>query len=396
MVVAAVSLAWAASRDAAPANTAPVARPSTAIAPAPTPKVEGRWLPGDMHNHISPPDVPPNYDHAKSNLEGAIAAAKKAGLAWLVITPHAMDRKDAKTGRLWFEEMTRRLAQREATPDDPLVVLGWERTYRWPGDMTVSFCDVTRLVGKAMPETLAEIASQGGLAFAAHPFFLPNIIVRSDKSWKPWTGKDGKGRQFDVHLTGLEIRHPMSPAAMATRHWDKWIARQKRRIVGVGATDDHWGVLYATTWVYIEGDLSREKLHAALAGGRVVAGGRPDASTLTVTSDRKSPDGAPVVGRIGDAIEADRTITLAWKGKARVFIDGRRLEQRTGPATFSFDPGTFHWVRLEVGVKSYGNPVYINLPPRAKPKPIKPEADQPKEERDTDAETNRPKFGGSK
>lgn len=349
-----------------------------------------------MHSHISPPDVPPNYNHAKSTLEGAIAAAKSAGLTWLIITPHAMDRKDAKSGRLWFEEMTDRLARRKAAPDDPLVVLGWERTRTWPGHMTVSFCDVTRLVGKAMPETLAEITSQDGLAFAAHPFFLPSMISRRNQSWRPWTGKDGKGREFDAYLSGLEIRHPMSPAALATRHWDKWIARQKRRIVGVGATDDHWGVLYPTTWVYIEGDLSREKLHAALAGGRVVAGSNPSASTLTVTSDRKADDGTPVVGHVGDAIGADRVVTLAWQGKAKVFIDGRLLEQHTGPATFSFDPGTFHWMRLEVGATSYGNPVYVNLPPRAKPELIKPKADHPKEKRDTDAETNRPKFGGSK
>ena len=71
----------------------------------------GRWLPGDMHSHISPPDVPPKYTHAKNDLEGAIRTAREARLAWLVITPHAMDRKNEKTGRLWAADMADQLAK---------------------------------------------------------------------------------------------------------------------------------------------------------------------------------------------------------------------------------------------------------------------------------------------
>ena len=368
----------------APASPAPAASPVAGLA--------GRWLSGDMHNHISPPDVPPSYNHAASDLDGAIAAAKRAGLAWLVITPHAMDRKDAKSGRLWAEEMADRLARRPSAKGDPLVVLGWERSFTWPGEMTASFVDLSNVVGQSTGRTLTEIRRQGGLAIAAHPFFLPSFLSQSDKSWKPWTDKTGRGAEYDSYLSGLEIRHPMSPAAAATRQWDQWIGRQKRRIIGVGSTDDHWGILYPTTWVYLEGELTRAALHAALAAGRIVVGGDASAGSLTVTGDRKSSDGRLVVGRIGDAISADTEITINWAGKGTIFIDGRQVENETGPVSYAFERGSFHWVRLEMGIKSYSNPIYVNLPPPVEPKPLQTNA-AVKEQRDTDEESKRPTYG---
>lgn len=385
---AALTLAYAAAQT--PAENSKRAGAAPAAAPSAT---SGRWLPGDMHSHISPPDVPPSYNHAANDLEGAIAAAKRAGLAWLVITPHAMDRKDEKGGRLWAEEMADRLAKRAAAKDDPLVVLGWERSYTWPGEMTVSFVDLPKVTGKPTGETVQEIRRQGGLAIAAHPFFLPGVLSGDDKSWKPWTDKTDRGSELDAYLSGLEIRHPVSPAAAATRQWDEWIGRQKRRVIGVGSTDDHWGTLYPTTWVYVEGELTRDKLRAALAAGRIVVGDDASAGSLTVTGDRKAADGKPAVAGIGEAIAAEKKIIIAWAGKGKVFIDGRQLENETSPVSYAFEPGTFHWVRLEVGIKSYSNPVYVNLPPAAAPAPLKAEA-APKESRDTKEELQRPTYGG--
>jgi len=372
-----------AGSDSANGSAATPPRPSAA---------HGRWLPGDMHSHISPPDTPPNYDHAASDLDGAIAAAREAGLAWLVITPHSMDRQDKKSGRLWSDQMIDRLAQRPAAKGDPLVVLGWERTYEWPGDMTVSFVDLPKTFGRPMAQTVAEIRRQGGLAIAAHPFFLPGLFGDGDKSWKPWTDRTGRGADLDAYLSGLEIRHPASPAASATRKWDEWIGRERRRVIGVGATDDHWGRLYATTWVYIEGDLTREKLHAALTAGRIVVGENASAGSLTVTSDRPGADGRAAVGRVGDAIVADRRITISWAGQGKLFIDGRQLENTVGPVAFEIEPGSFHWIRLEIGIASYSNPVYVNLP---EPAPLPPLAADPsaRESRDTKDESERPKYG---
>jgi hypothetical protein len=402
-VSAAAMFAYVASRDAGGgAGGAAVAAPGGASANGsdtslPSPPVAaaiGRWLPGDMHSHISPPDAPPDYGHAASNLDQAIAAARKAGLAWLVITPHSMDRKNEQSGRLWAEEMADRLAKRPAGEGDPLVVLGWERTYQWPGDMTVSFVDLPKAFNQPIGKTMAEIRRQGGLAIAAHPFFLPGLFGDGDKSWKPWTDKTSRGADLDAYLSGLEIRHPASPAASAARKWDDWIGRQQRRVLGVGATDDHWGRLYATTWVYVEGDLTREKLHAALASGRIVVGESASAGSLTVTSDRKGADGRAEVGRIGDAIVADRRITIAWTGKGKLFIDGRQLRNETGPVAFDIEPGTFHWVRLEAGIASYSNPVYVNLPESTALPPLAP-APAANESRDAKDESERPKYGPS-
>ena len=357
----------------------------------------GRWLPGDMHSHISPPDVPPKYTHAKNDLEGAIRTAREARLAWLVITPHAMDRKNEKTGRLWAADMADQLAKRGTNEGDPLVVLGWERTYQWPGHMTVSFVRLETVCGQPLEKVLQAAHRQGGLTIAAHPFDFLRLLGKADRTWKPWTAGP-RGQQFDAWLSGLEIRHPTSPAAVATKHWDGWIGRQRRRIIGVGATDDHWGVLYPTTWVYIEGDLTRESLHAALRNGRVVVGSDASAGSLRVTGDPKGTDAAPApasVGRPGDAIKADQAIEANWDGKGRLFIDGALVTTGAGPFTHSIEKGSFHWVRLEVGIRSISNPVYVNLPAPTKPEPLKAPTDAPEETRDVESETARPSAGGA-
>lgn len=363
---------------------APAATDKAAAQPA------GQWLPGDMHSHISPPDAPPRYDHAKSDLEGAIAAAKAGGLKWLVITPHAMDRTNEKTGHMWAADMKKQLTEREAAPDDPLVVLGWERTYAWPGHVTVSFADLGSVCGKPLGTVLQEVARQRGLAIVAHPFDDGVLLGSGNRSWRPWAG-DARGSNLDPWLSGLEIRHPTSPAAAATRRWDEWIAAEQRRIIGVGATDDHWGTLYPTTWVWIEGELTPEKLHEALRAGRIVVGSDAAAGSLRVTSHRTGGDGAPPAAGPGDAVQADQAITIRWAGKARVFIDGRLLASRDGPVTHKIEKGSFHWVRLEVGISSYSSPVYVNLPPVKKPEaPPTTRDSTPPETRDRDAETKRP------
>lgn len=338
-----------------------------------TAALAGQWLPGDTHSHISPPDVPPKYDHAKNDLDGAIVAARKAGLKWLIITPHAMHMDDPATGRPLHELMAAKLAARKAADDDPLVILGWERTRKFPGDMTVSFMNLAQAT-KMNDEQLFDLARRSrGLLIAAHPYFLPTLFDPADRSWKPWTGDDKRGREFDDHLTGLEIRHSGSPAEMAAKKWDQLIARQKRRIIGVGATDDHEGVLFPTTWVYIDGKLTAQSLREALINGRIVAGGNPQAGSLTVTSDIKDDDNKPLTGKIGDDIKAHKRITINWKGEGRLYIDGRRGEATRGPVTFILpEPDSFHWLRLEVGDDSYANPIYINLPA-----PPEPAADTP-------------------
>ncbi|MBN2584597.1 MAG: hypothetical protein JXL80_16155 [Planctomycetes bacterium] len=355
----------------------------------------GEWMAGDTHSHISPPDVPPNYNHAASNLGGAIAAAKTAGLKWLIITPHAMDRKDEKSGQLWCVEMERRLAKRTAAEDDPLVVLGWERTFTWPGHMTVSFVDLSKVVNLPLDKLLVEVRRQKGLAIAAHPYQLPNFLLKRNSSWRPWT-QGPKGQEFDPWLSGLEIFHPISPAVSAAQRWDQWIAKEQRRIIGVGATDDHWGTLYPTTWARIDGKLTRDALRDALCGGRICIGSNASAGSLTVTSDVKGKDGAATVARIGDAVAADQQVTVAWEadgatlyvdGKPQV-VDGKRFVHRFGKDAAK----AFHWYRLQVGFRSYGNPIYVNLPPQKEP-PAPKAAGDAQATRDEESEDRAPPGG---
>jgi hypothetical protein len=265
-------------------------------------------------------------------------------------------------------------------------------TMRWPGHMTVSFVDPAKVAPLPLEKVLEATAAERGLAIAAHPFQLPGLLTPYDASWRPWTAGP-KGQQFDPWLTGLEIRHPASPAATACEHWDDWIGRERRRIIGVGATDDHWGLLYATTWVFVDGDLTREKLHQALLSGRIVVGSEPSAGSLGATSDRKDDSGKPLAGAVGDDLAADEAVELNWTGKARLFIDGALQQADEAPFSHRFAKGTFHWYRLEVGIKSYGNPIYVNLPAAAKPKPLPSSATAPAEARDTEAEKSPPTYG---
>lgn len=329
----------------------------------------GQWLPGDTHSHISPPDVPPDYTHAKSDLEGAIAAARKADLKWLIITPHAMHQVDPTTGTPLHQLMSAKLAARKPADGDPLVILGWEHTRNWPGHMTVSFMDLAKATTMKDADLFDLARTSRGLLIAAHPFQLPNLLDHANRSWKPWTAGP-RGQEMDQHLSGLEIRHSGSPASTAAAKWDEWIGRQKRRIIGVGATDDHVGVLFPTTWVYIDGKLTAASLHDALLNGRIIAGGNPASGTLTVTSDVKTTDGKPIIGRIGDAIAADKRIIINWQGEGRLYISGQLGVATSGPVAFTLpEPKSFQWIRLEVGDDSYANPIYINLPPDNPPTP---------------------------
>ena len=339
---------------------------------------------------------------AANDLAGAIASAKAAGLKWLIITPHAMDRKDARSGRFWAVEMADRLAKRKSAADEPLVVLGWERTFTWPGHMTISFVDLATMFDQPLAKVLARVREQGGLAIVAHPYQLPTMFIQRNSSWRPWT-EGPAGRQFDPWLAGLEIRHPISPAASATKRWDEWIAKEKRRIIGVGATDDHWGTLYATTWVYIDGELTREKLRDALKGGRIVVGESASAGSLAVQSDRTGEDGKPLTGRPGDAVVADEQVTITWQeskenkeNKGRLFVDGKLQKVDGQRIVHKFAKGEFHWYRLEMGIRSYSNPVYVNLPPDKAPPSIKPAgsgAEAPEAQRDEESEQERPPGG---
>jgi len=363
------------------------------------PIAAGEWMPGDTHNHIHPPDKLPAETRDRCTLGGAISSAREAGLKWLIITPHDMDRKNPKTGRLWCEDLNDQLAKLEVKDADLLVVLGWERQSATLGDMTISFVDLKKLVGKSHLEMLKEVSRQGGIANVAHPFFTMPFGSEVNKYWRPW--KDGgAGHELDPWIVGLEIRHPVSPAVLATKRWDEWIAAEQRRIIGVGATDDHWGVLYATTWVYIDGELTREKLRDALKGGRIVVGESASAGSLAVQSDRTGEDGKPLTGRPGDAVAADEQVTVTWEeskeskgSKGRLFVDGKLQKVDGQRMVHKFAKGGFHWYRLEMGIRSYSNPVYVNLPPDKAPPSIKPAgsgAEAPEAQCDKESEQERP------
>jgi len=70
-------------------------------------------------------------------------------------------------------------------------------------------------------------------------------------------------------------------------------------------------------------------------------------------------------------------------------VDDKRFVHRFGAEA----RGSFHWYRLQAGIRSYSNPIYVNLPPQEEPPP--PAGDAPKAARDEESERHAPSGGST-
>lgn len=111
----------------------------------------------------------------------------------------------------------------------------------------------------------------------------------------------------------------------------------------------------------------------------MVVGGDATAGSLTVSKiEVAASDTGPLSAGPGEALAAENHVRISWTGSdGRLFIDGKLQTDARSPLDFKFDRGTFHWVRLEMGIRSYSNPVYINLPPEKSPPPLRPAEKKP-------------------
>jgi len=109
----------------------------------------------------------------------------------------------------------------------------------------------------------------------------------------------------------------------------------------------------ATTWVLARDTSERAILDALRAGATCVGG--PEAGTL-----RAHGDGETTWHRTGDSVAAPRELTLAWDGKARLYIDGADRGEHTGGFTHATG-GALHTYRIQIGNSRCGF-VYANLP----------------------------------
>jgi len=350
-----------------------------------------RWLVGDLHVHVSPPDV---AGHSSFTVATAMAAAKKAGLDFVVFTPHdadgrfpAEDGASSETG----QHLARRLADVTAKSPPagggawPIVVSGWEFTRDDPGHLGVSFVDVAELADVAPEKKAAAALAKGALVVVNHPFFRPVAsdlavmkLVVGERGWRPFVG----GAKDDLAWNAIEIWHERSVlvqkmhadradkfpdtqmVSLALAAWDKATREQKRRIVGVGGSDCHGRMPYAIAPMAMtsvcaetsdEAGLKKALLaaHATFGKNGGVAA-RDFAATSDVAGEKAS---------IGDSLRAKSEVRLAWTGEATLVENGERVGEFDGGVVRKIDPpGAFRAWRIEAPGDAYSNMIYANLP----------------------------------
>lgn len=385
----------------------PAPKPPAPTPPAAAPESRFRWIAGDLHVHVTPPDA---AGHSTFTVASVIERSRGLGLDFLVLTPHDSDQSfppSPETGNqpLYGQELVERLARTALQAPPPplpdgkpgpaprpiLVVPGWEFTRGWPGHMGLSFFkmeDVAKLQGDLKPEA---VVKGGGLAVVNHPFFRPvkmtaifeKIMARGgldwsgDWRWKPFFG-DGKD---PLSWNAIEVWHERSVlvqkmhtseaerfpdtqmAADAIAAWDRSVREQRRRIVAVGGSDCHGKLPYAMVPMKQVGvgvtAFTLDGLREGLVAGRVTFGkdGGLAASDFAATSD--------VSGQradIGGTLRATSEVRLTWSGRATLVEDGVRVGEFEGGTTRKVTPaGSFHTWRIEKPGDAYSNMIHANL-----------------------------------
>lgn len=387
-VLAAVTLAARAQdRDA---GSAPVAKPAPA------------WIVGDLHVHVSPPDAD---GHSALSVSSALASAREQGLDFVVFAPHAArdvvrgaDGAPSVTGQQLVRTLAARDSARAARPvgeDAPpshevLAVAGWEFTRGRPGHLGIAFTDVAKLPAGDGPDVSAAAVRAGALVIVEHPFFRPvespSPLVKkidADRSWRPFTEKAaGSGADDDeerwnaievwhdrsalverLHRGGRESFPDTQMVKDALSAWDRVTLAERRRIVAVGGSDAHGRFPYTVLPMALTSVLvtarDENSLRDALLAAHVTfgPGGGVAARGFRATSDVEGERAG-----IGDTLRAERTVRLAWDGKAQLVENGVRVGEFDGGATRALSaPGAFTFWRIECAGDAYSNMIYANL-----------------------------------
>ena len=312
-----------------------------------------RWLAGDIHMHVAPPDDPSDVRMA---IAAIAEAARENKLDFVVLTPHLWPgRRGAAFDREWKTLATDARAMRA-----PIMIPGVEWTTPL-GHFTVAGIDVTQ-VGK---DFLVSAHQLGAFISVNHPFAVPTKLpaIRAshfDMSYRAWTA----GKPADAPLDGVEVFNvPLALANLVSRPGGKtgeeraWLEADRaarvdrRRLTPVGGTDNHAFHVVATTWVLAYEATEAAILEALRAGATCIGG--PEAGSFRATGDGGR------LARIGDGVQAAHTITLVWDGLAQLFIDGIDAGEHAG-GFVAATAGLPHTYRIVVGASRSGF-IYANL-----------------------------------
>jgi hypothetical protein len=313
------------------------------------------WFAGDVHMHVAPPDDPKDV---MLSVRQIAEAATKTGMDFVVLTPHLWESR-------WggeFRRQWKQLAEDAAAIAKPTMIPGVEYGDR-DGHFTVTGVDVAALRGKRF---LPAADAAGAFISANHPFAVPTRIPgfrvsHFDISYRPWSRRQKGFTAIDgaeVFNAPLALANLISTPGGRTgeaRAWtelDRVVHAEKRRVTAVGGTDNHKLNVSATTWV-LALDASAGAILDALVHGATCVGG-PEAGTF-----RAQGDGAGQWARIGESVVA-KTVTLAWDGVARLFVDDVDRGEHDGGFVHETN-GAIHTYRIVMGRSRCGF-IYANLP----------------------------------
>jgi hypothetical protein len=314
-----------------------------------------RWLAGDVHMHVSPPDDPSDVQMSVAQVA---EAAHDAKLDFVVLTPHVWP---ARWG-LRFAREWRSFAER-ARADHRLTLIPGVEWTTGRGHFTVAGLELDRL---PKGDFLTAAHAAGAFISVNHPFAVPTNVPgvqasRYDLSYRVWSEHQAGFTAID----GVEVWNiPLALANLISRPggrtgeeraWtaaDQVVHAEHRKVTAVGGTDNHKLNVMATTWV-LAVDTSEAAILEALRAGATCIGG-PEAGTI-----RAHGDADPAWVRVGGNVRATHATTLAWDGRARLFVDDVDRGEHDGGFVHE-TAGALHTYRIEVGASRCGF-IYANL-----------------------------------
>lgn len=343
--------------------------------------------PGAIHIHTS-------YSDGSGTFPEVIAAAREAGLRWIIVTDH-----DTLAGLPYA-----------GWHDGLLVIVGHEIT---PPRNHLLVLNLNEVISNQLaPQAfIDEVYARGGFAIIAHPDERVRNDVKECYRWDDWT-VDGPGERAGQPV-GLELWNLMSdwgenltrgnryahyfvpslglsgPTPATLAWWDR-LNMLGRRTFGIGGVDAHafkhrapWGEIEVfpyrwlfgtlTNYLLLERPLSDDpalatsQIYAALAAGRSYFVNRLDGAAPAIIFTARRGNEVYTIGdtaAIADGpllIEAD----VGINAYVRLIADGEVLTSGVRRLRQSVDAGAVYRLEGYIGARPwlFTNPIFVEDEP---------------------------------
>lgn len=323
--------------------------------------------PGALHMHTP-------YSDGTGTVSEIAAAARAAGLRWIIITDHD----------------TLLALPEEGLCDGVVVLVGHEVT---PDKNHLLVFDTTEVVDREQSpaDCIARAQALGGLSFIAHPDERTDNALKEPYEWQDWSVRGFTGielwnymsewmeaitprrRFLNFFLPAITIK---GPTERTLAWWDQ-LHSEGQRAVGVAGGDVHqarvqalgqtWEVfpyeqVFRTLTNYIvldeplahDFEAARAQVYAALRSGRVIMAnrsyGEADGVAFTIRTGGTQ-------ATVGDVVRAGERVQVVFRapqrGDIRLIRDGRVIcRRRDSDLLFA----THHAGDYRVEVRRWGQP----------------------------------------